>query len=222
MRRVLVLALSVLLVMTACSPADEAGDESTTSSTGTETTQPAPQATTTTEAAAVATTTEAPEATTTTEAQSAGGEECLVGTWVLDSDAFVENFASIFASQGMPEAEVDALDGSFTVEMNADGSYTGVRDQWGFSIMSDEGNIVIEINGEETGTWSADGSTLNITQDDSNLTVDATVEVDGEVFPMPESPVDVPPGIATDSSYTCSGDVLTVTNEGVESVLNRS
>jgi hypothetical protein len=216
MRRPLFLIVTLALIVVACG-GDEGSDESTT--TVPDETTTAAEDPTTTEAAET-TTTEA--VTATTEAPATGGDECLVGTWVLDSEAFVENFSSIFAAQGVPEAEVSALDGDFTVEMNADRTYTGTRDEWGFSIATDEGNVLIEINGQETGTWSTDGSTLTITQNESDLAVDASVEVDGQVLPMPEAPVDVPPGLASNSEYTCSGDVLTVTNEGVESVLNRN
>jgi hypothetical protein len=124
----------------------------------------------------------------------------------------------------MPDAEVSALDGSFTVELGADGSLEAERDEWGFRITMPEGVFIIEINGTEMGTWSADDSTLTVTTDVSNIDVSGAIEVDGEVIAMPEGqmPIEPPQGIATGSDYSCSGDVTTLTNGGVESVLNRA
>jgi hypothetical protein len=186
-------------------------DDVTTSAAGATTTAPGP--TTTTQ---VVTTTQPPA--------SGGGSDCLVGTWILDSEAFVENFDSIFADAGMPDAEVSALGGSFAVELGADGSLEAERDEWGFRIAMPDGVFIIEINGTETGTWSADDSELTVTTDVSNIEVSASIEVDGQVIAMPEGqmPIEPPQGIATGSDYTCSGDFLALTNAGVESVLNRA
>lgn len=184
---------------------------------------------TTTTAAAAATTTAIMETTTiaettTTAGSATGSDDCLVGTWVLDTDAFVSNFSSIFENAGMPDAEVTALDGTFTVEMGVDGSLAGTRDSWGFAIGSDQGNFTVEINGTESGTWSTDGDNLIVDIESSDLTVSSTLESGGQVVELPENqiPVETPPGIASNSRYTCSGDVLTLTNAGVETVLNRA
>jgi hypothetical protein len=217
MRKLSILVVISGFVIGGCNGAS--GDATTTStadvtaSTAGETTTTATGPTTTTQ---VVTTTQPPA--------SSGGSDCLVGTWILDSEAFVENFDSIFADAGMPDAEVSALDGSFTVELGADGSLEAERDEWGFRITMPEGVFIIEINGTEMGTWSADDSTLTVTTDVSNIDVSGAIEVDGEVIAMPEGqmPIEPPQGIATGSDYSCSGDVTTLTNGGVESVLNRA
>ncbi|HEX6301016.1 MAG TPA: hypothetical protein VF148_11170 [Acidimicrobiia bacterium] len=197
-----------------------ASGDTTTTTTDDVTTSTAGETTTT--VAGPTTTTQV--VTTTQPPASGGGSDCLVGTWILDSEAFVENFDSIFAEAGMPDAEVSALDGSFTVDLGADGTLEAEREEWGFRITMPEGVFIIEINGTEMGTWSADGSTLTVTTDVSNLDVSASIEADGQVIEMPESqmPIEPPQGIATGSNFTCSGDVLTLTNAGVESVLNRA
>lgn len=222
MRRLLTLILAVGLVLTACTSSG-ADESSTTTEDGPDSTTTVPAETTTTPDET--TTTQAAETTTTAEATvGGGGDDCLVGTWVLDTESFVENFSSIFAEQGMPEADVSALDGTFTVEMNSDGTYDAVREGWGFAVATSEGTISIEINGTESGNWSTEGDLLTIDGDVTDLTVDSTVEVDGQVIPIPNSqtPVETPPGIATDSTFTCSGDTMTLTNEGIESVMNRA
>lgn len=216
MRRISIFLFSMSLVVTACT--GSAG-ETTTSASPTTT---AVSETTTT---AAETTTSQAGATTTTTSQSAGGiDECLVGTWILDSEAFVENFSSIFEDAGMPDAEVTPLDGTFTVEFGADGSMSGVRDSWGFSFTIEQGTFTTEIEGFELGTWSGDGSTLTVNIESSDLTVNATVESGGQEIELPQgqTPIEAPPGIASNSEYACSGDVLTLTNAGVESVLNRA
>ncbi len=228
MRRLLALTIVFGLLAVACSPSDSADGSTTTSpaetttSAADEVTTSAPTAETTTSAAP--TTTVAPASTTTSGSTAGGGDDCLVGTWELDSDSFVENFTSIFADAGMPDADISALDGTFIVDMNADGTYDAVRDAWGFSVAMAEGTVTIEINGTESGTWSTDADVLSIQGDTSDLAVDSTIEVDGQVVPLPEGqfPVDTPSGIATDSTYDCSGDVLTLTNDGIESVMNRA
>lgn len=222
MRRLMILVSVVGLIAAGCNGG--AGD--TTSTTGdatstTDTTMSVPE--TTTSSAGEPTTTVGE--TTTTAAAASGGSDCLVGTWVLDNDAFMENLGSIFADAGMPDADVAALGGTFTVELGPDGSLNATRDEWGFDMDTGEGAVVIEVDGTETGTWSADETTLTVSTDTSDLDVGVSVEVDGEMVEMPsefQPEFDVPQGIATDSTYTCSGDVLTLTNEGVESVLNRA
>lgn len=216
MRNLSTLLIVSALVVAAC---DGASGDTTTSTVDV-----------TTSTAAAATTT-APGPTTTTRADtttqppaSGGGSDCLVGSWILDSEAFVENFDSIFADAGMPDTEVSALDGTFTVDLGPDGSLEAERDEWGFRITMPEGVFIIEINGTEMGTWSADDSTLTVTTDVSNIEVSTSIEVGGELIAMPEGqmPIEPPQGIATGSEYTCSGDVLTLTNAGVESRLERA
>ncbi len=216
MRRLVTLTFALGLLLSAC--AGEGNEGSTTSSEAAPTTGEVTQTTT-----VVPDTTTTEAAPTTTQASSAGGDDCLVGMWTLDSEAFVENFGAIMAEAGMPDAEVTSLDGTFEVEMNADGTYAAVRDEWGFSLDTPQGTVVIEINGTESGSWSTSGSTLNISPEENDLTVDSSVVVDGQELPLPGSdlPVETPPGLATASEFRCSGDILTLSNEGVESVLNR-
>jgi hypothetical protein len=128
------------------------------------------------------------------------------------------------AEAGMPDVEVAPLDGSFTVVLSADGSLEAERDEWGFRMTMPDGTFIIEINGNEVGSWSADGSILTVDTDVSDIQVSGGIEVGDEFIEMPigQMPIEPPPGIATGSEFTCSGDVLTLTNAGVESVLNRA
>ncbi len=204
----------VVGLLAACSPAEEA-DPTTTSEAAVETTTSEPAPTTTT--------TEAPEETTTTETpEAAGGPDCLVGSWVLDTESMLASLEDVFAQAGMGEGSVTAADGTYTVEMAADGTYNGERDGWGFSVSTPEGDVNMRMTGQESGTWSADDSTITVTVDTSDVTMEATVEAGGQVVQMPSAPVNVPDPIPTASAYTCEGDVLTVTSEDTTAILNRS
>lgn len=218
MRRLLFLAMTLSLLVAAC--ADSSGDTTTTTSEETATT--VADATTSTDAG---TTTTSEADTTTTSGEVAGGtDECLVGKWVLDTEAFVENLSSFFQDAGMPDAEISALDGDYTVEMSAEGTFTGTREIWGFVIETGQGNFAIEFNGIETGTWTADGSTLSVENRSSDIDISTTVGSGGQEVELPQSqfPIETPEGISSNNDYDCSGDVLTLTNSGIESTLNRS
>lgn len=227
MRRISTLAFLLALLTAACAGSSEETTTTATPETSTteveieQTTTTAPPETTTT--AQPGSTTSLPETTTSVEPVT-GIDDCLVGTWVVDNDTFAENFGPIFAEAGMPDAEVTVLDGTFTVELDADGSMTAERDGWGFDIVTAEGTVTIEIDGTETGTWAADGSTMTVETGESDIAVNSSVEVDGQVIEIPEgqAPVEAPTGIASNSEYTCSGDTVTLVNEGVESVLTRA
>lgn len=178
---------------------------------------------TTTSTGADTTTTAEPETTTTSGETTEGTDDCLVGTWTFDTEAFVGNLSTLFQEE-MPDAEVTALDGDYSVEMTADGTFTGTRDGWGFAIESDQGNFTIQFNGNETGTWSADGSTLTVENRSSDVDITATAESGGQEVELPQGqiPIETPEGVASNNDYECSGDVLTLTSSGIETVLTRS
>ena len=218
MRRLSTIAVALSLLAAAC-----AGSADTTTTTGEATTTTVADTTTSTDPDPTTTTSESDTTTTSGEA-AVGTDECLVGTWVLDTEAFLANFSNLFQDAGMPDAEISAMEGDSTVEMSADGTFTGTRDSWGFVIETEQGSFAIEINGTETGTWSADGSTLSVENRSSDLDISTTVESGGQQIELPESqfPIETPEGIASNNDYDCSGDVLTLTNSGIETTLNRS
>lgn len=216
MWRILTLLFALSLVAAACG--DSAEDPSTT--TG-ETSTSAPATTTPTTGETTTSTT----AATTTSAESAEGtDECVVGTWVLDTEAMVDDFDTLFEGSDMPATEVTALEGTYTLEFAADGSFQGERDSWGFAVDMEDGSIEMAYSGTETGTWSADGSTLTVDLESSDVSVDATMEADGQEMELPDSqaPDETEELVAEDSEYECSGDVLTMANAGFEATLNRS
>lgn len=217
MRKLLLLAMTLSLVAAACA----GSSEETTTTAAEETTTTVAETTTSTGADTTSTT---ESGTTTTSGETAEGtDDCLVGTWLFDTEAFVGNLSTLFQEE-MPDAEVTPLDGDYTVEMTADGTFTGTRDGWGFVIESDQGNFTIEFNGTESGTWSADGSTLTVENRSSDIDITATVESGGQEVELPQGqfPIETPEGVASNNDYECSGDVVTLTSSGIETILTRS
>ena len=174
---------AISLILAACGGSTDATTTTAAVGAATETTAAAEPTTTTT---AATTTTEAPT-TTTTEVVLAGSD-CLVGTWELDSAAFIEQIFSSGEETGLEElgeVEVSHGGGSFTVTMNADGTYVGVRDNWQIRLTADEGTFVNTLDGEEAGTWSVDGDQLTVNSESSAFEASFAAEVDGELQELP-------------------------------------
>ena len=205
MRRLL--PLLVLSVAAACN----AGDTTTSLSEGVTTSEGATSTT-----GSIASTTTSTAATTTQPPPQ--GADCVVGSWLLDNDAFVENLGEIFGEEG---GEVRPLDGTYSVEIAAGGEMSASRVDWGFEVTTAEGTITLRINGDETGSWSADDSTLTVSLTGEGVTFEATIEADGEVLEVDPSLFPVPETIASDTAYTCEGDVLNITSDGVTSTFDR-
>ncbi len=198
------------LILAACG-GDSVGETTTLQSNGLTTTTAGSNATTT-----------AAETTTTTLAAASGGDDCLVGTWVLDDQAFFEILSEEFSGEeGFGELTV--ADGDFTAVFNADGTIDSERDDWGFSVVTDDGTFKIRINGNQSGTWAAEGSTLMLVLDGgSGFETTTSIEVDGQEVVLPTSPISVPSEFLTTSGeFTCSGNTLTVVSDGFTSTFNR-
>ena len=206
--RSLIISVVVTTAVAGCATSEEA---TTTTAPGTTTT-----------AAATAgddTTTTAADITTTTEV-AAGGADCVVGSWVIDSDAFLESLRDVFADEATG-GEVTEINGIYAVEMAADGTFTGERDEWGFTVLTAEGTVEIAMDGTETGTWSAAEDNITVETNTSAVNVSVTVTSGDQVFTLTDSPVDIPDVITSAAEYTCAGDVLTVTSDDVQFVLTR-
>jgi hypothetical protein len=215
MKRTFSILFVASLVVAACG--GEGGD-TTTSAASSASTTTSPEEGSTTTAGDTSTSAE----TSTTGGGSAGGDDCLVGTWVLDDEAFFEQVFADMDEEGF--GDVTAVGGSFTTVLDANGSVEAVRADWGFSVDTDEGLFNIVINGTQTGAWETDGSTLLLTLDEgSGFDVEATVVIDGEEVVLPAAPMDVPAeALSSSSEFTCSGDTLAVTSDGITSEFERA
>lgn len=196
----------IVLLLAACG----SGEAETATTTTPEPTTTAAETTTTTETPTT-TTTEA--TTTTTTAPEPSAEECLVGTWDLDSESFVE---SLMATMGTDlPGEITSGGGSYVVEMGADGSFEVTRDEWRYLIESPQGTLVAQIDGTETGTYEADGNTLTATTTGGDATVSMGLLVDGEPqdLPFPMEMDLATDAIAGSAQYECTDETLTVSSE---------
>jgi hypothetical protein len=209
MKRFVTLFAVLSLTVAACGGSE--GESTTTISADAETTTTAGVETTTTSGE-----------TPTTFTAGGGGDECLLGEWLLDDEAFFAAMEAEFASQA-DFGELTVSDGVFSVTFEADGTVTSVRQDWGFSVASDEGTFNIRVNGDQTGTWETDGSTLSLVLDGgAGLVSETTIEVDGQVVPLPTSPVNVPTDtFSTSSEFSCDNDNLVVMAEGFTSTFVR-
>lgn len=205
MKRLIPIVLSIALV--ACG-----GDSATT--TQAPTTQPggdAATATTTTKAPTTTTTTEAPT-TTTTAPPEPSASECLVGSWNLDSENFVDALMQAMGSSGLP-GELEPTDGTYVIEMDDDGTFTSTRDGWGYRIVSQEGTIVVQIDGTETGTYTVDGDTVTVAMTGGDATVSMGMEVGGEIQDLPfPMEMNLPSNtVEGTGQFECTDETLTVT-----------
>lgn len=219
MRRLLTAFFAFSLIISACTSSGT--DETTTTADSVEETTTTADTSDTT-MAETTTTTAAAETTTTVEATGSGGPSCLEGQWLFGSESFLAAMQSAMTEADMDGAEIVPNDGVYTVTFNSDGTFTGVREDWGFTVSTSDGDFVITMDGEEEGTWSADADTITVSISSTNVQVTAQVEVDGETFVLPETPVDVPDAIAEESSYSCDSNTLTVTTSDITFVLERA
>lgn len=190
---------------------ETATEDSTTTTAAAAATTEAPATTTTTEAT---TTTTTQPTTTTTSAPSA--DECLVGSWELDSETFLARMGEAFAEEMQgEEVTVSHIGGRYLVTMAEGGRFTGERDEWSFEFGTPGGAFRITIDGIDGGLWETDGETLVLSDLESASTVTAQAVVDGELVDLPGGVV---PDVESDavgnrSSFECSDDALVVTPE---------
>jgi hypothetical protein len=220
---VLVPLASVALLLGACSGDEPTDDESTTEEATDDTTEEAE---------------ETDKPTGGDEDDDAGASEgaaCLVGQWSGDTAEQVAAMEEIMASSGL-EATIN-LSGEVVSEFTADGQATSTYNSQvmdiAFVIEGQELKTTTTMNGTTTGTYTATDTEVTMTVTDASGLLYSTQTSVGGV------PMDMGDAAATDQAvldamettstvtYTCSGDVLTMTTPNVglgadiESVLHR-
>jgi len=146
--------------------------------------------------------------------------ECLVGTWVLRSQEFLDQLASASGATG----SFSYRSGEYRVVINEDETYTGFRDQWSFAIASPEGTLVSMIDSVDPGTWKTDEAETLLTFEDFGgvATVTFSFEVGGQIVQVPIQPRPVEgTSLQGTAPYTCEGDVIVATFNGVTGTLDR-
>lgn len=213
MRR-LTMLLAVGLVAAACSSAD-------TAATTTLADEGRSATTTTTTAGGGSTST----TTTSTTAVEVGGgtlAECMVGTWVLDAEAFFEVITESLAGSDAP-GEFVHLGGVNQVVASADGTFVDQRIDWKFGVITDFGNLEMTVNHTQTGTWSAAGDVISTMITDAG-TPEFEMAIDGLPFEVPGGalPVDPPETVFDAATGTCTATTLTVTADATTSTWSRT
>ncbi|MCB1247270.1 MAG: hypothetical protein KDB69_08395 [Acidimicrobiia bacterium] len=208
-RTTMTILVALAMALTACASAES--DGATTTTTG-------DAATTTTVVTGGGTTTTGGTDTTTTTMPAGGGgtDDCLVGTWVLDADAF---FAAIMAGMSPEElagATFEHVGGTYEAVIGADGSFVDRRRDWNFKVASPAGDIEVIINHERTGEWYVEDGVVYVTLP-GDVPADQQVFIDGVPFEFPGGVMPFsPPAVEwVPAGFECAGDTLSITAEGV-------
>lgn len=137
----------------------------------------------------------------------------LVATWRLRDQAYLDQLTVLAEGNA---GDFEYVSGEYRVDLRPDGTYVGIRDEWTIRVISDEGNLVFSIDGEDPGTWEADAGMLTIVDSGTGIAqISMWLEVDGQLVSLPfggGSTVGSEP-FSGSGTYTCVGDVLTVTIE---------
>lgn len=141
--------------------------------------------------------------------------ECVVGTWLLRSQPFLDQIGTASGQN----AAISYRSGEYRLQINDDGSFTGFRDAWGFDIASSEGTINLTIDSVDPGEWSTTDDTITIVDFGGEATV--TFSVNGQSVPFGGTQTVGSEAISGSGSYECTGSVLTATVDGIEAVFDR-
>jgi hypothetical protein len=225
---------ALVLATAACGGSDDSGAAATTSSTSTTLAVGGASATTPEEESTATTATSAPEPTDppttsapTTEPPSSA--DCLIGTWSLRSQEFVEQIFSAASAQAEGVTDIAHVGGEYRITLNADGSYLGERLDWQLRIATPQGAIVTTITSEDPGTYSVDGDNISVSDPGSPATVRLQLDVGGTLQDLPVGGTQTvgSDAVSGEGTYTCDGDVLTIDvtdgtfPEGIEATWDR-
>lgn len=173
----------------------------------------------------VTTTTGAAEETTTSLAASGNGgtgDSCLVGTWTLDGQPFFDAIMAQMSPDDLQGGTFEYVDGDYQAVIGADGSFTDRRVDWHFAVSSPAGDLDMIINHERTGEWVEDAGVISVTLP-AGEAPDSQILIDGVPFEFPGGavPFTVPAMDWVPADYTCDGDTLTITAEGLTSTWHK-
>ena len=140
---------------------------------------------------------------------------CVVGTWRLRTQPFLDQFMQ-FVPMGADALEVGD---QYVTEFRDDGSFEGRRENWTWAVtIPDMGIATTSIDSVERGTWSilpgVDGgpSELRINETSSDSTVSITVEAAGMTMGLPGGEQQFSDaGVSGQGPFSCSGNLMTLT-----------
>ncbi|MDT0200382.1 hypothetical protein [Nocardioides sp. AE5] len=140
--------------------------------------------------------------------------DCIVGTWALQNSTFTDALKEF---GGGFEVEIS---GRARFVAGADGSAATEYQAWTFTARMPEGEMVLVREGTDTGRWMTrpDG-TISLEETEIASRVEASITAGGMTIPIPQ--VEHQPGELHEGVFTCSGDTLTVSVDGVSTVMQR-
>jgi hypothetical protein len=165
------------------------------------------------------------DTTTSLAAAGNGGtdDSCLEGTWNLDGQPFFDAIMDEMSADEAQGATFEYVDGEYQAVIGSDGSFTDRRVDWHFAVTSPAGALDIIINHERTGEWVENDGVISVTLP-AGEAPDQQILIDGVPFEFPGGsvPFSVPAMDWVPAEYSCDGDTLTITAEGITSTWNRS
>ncbi len=133
---------------------------------------------------------------------------CPDGRWRLDTNSWT----ALLKSMTPAGSSVESVDGDVVLNLNADGSYTTVYQDWTIALAVDRGTSVMTRDGTDSGTWEgADGRAVLTSREDTSVREGYVETPDGR-FDVPT--VDsVPTGVGEEFAYECDGTTLWATTD---------
>lgn len=164
-----------------------------------------------------------------------GGDECLIGEWVVDTDQQLAATTEMFAGTGLEVTDI-SVTGEGVTEFTATEVISTYTDQVSDVTLGMEGQEIRTVtrqHGSTAGSYSvADGQLTMSGIDGSALELTVETYLNGVLQPVDESITaaqaeQLVRGMEVTMDYTCDGDTMTMTTPdlgtglSVETVLHR-
>lgn len=141
------------------------------------------------------------------------GADCVPGTWLLDSQAFVEALA--VSGGGLAQGgEVRHVSGTYDLTIRPDGSFIQRRKAWTLIITTADGGLQAVFDGEQSGTMVWDETTITATITSNTTTMEMSLIVDGQLVPFPGGMNVDTDTVGGAARYTCTSDLLQLDVDG--------
>lgn len=171
------------------------------------------------------TTTATPSTTTippTTSTAVAEGADCIPGSWVLESQPFIESIMAAAGEAFPPGGSFAYEGGTYGMTINADGTYVSTRAEWSLRATTPEASVLIVFNGVQTGEATWDDLIVSADEQTNTTQVQLYASVNGQEFAIPGGSTIDTETFDAEATYECVGDQLRMTSDGVTSVWNRT
>ena len=176
-----------------------------------------------------------PPAEDETDTSAAGGDECLIGEWVVDADQQIAATTEMFAGTGLEVTNI-SVTGEGVTEFTATDVISTYADQVSEVTLGMDGQEIRTVtrqNGTTAGSYSvADGQLTMSDIDGSALELTVETYLNGTLQPVDDSLAaaqaeQLVRGMEVTMAYTCDGDTMTMTTPdlgtglSIETVLHR-